>query len=175
MREVQLSNGLAVWVRLLSGVNVLVVLGLGIWMLLMGQWLAALLATAGASWLAAVIARRVWPLREAWMTGEGIRVVGGGENRVIPYTAVVTVGYTGWSPWLFLQNRAEVVVDSRVDSIETLLFMPMWGERLADGRPAILAELDARVVGAHLASGSAPANTTLNRRPEPVAQVPQSS
>lgn len=175
MREVQLSNGLAVWVRLLSGLNVLVLLGLGIWMLLVGQWLAALLAAAGVSWLAAVMRRRVWPLREAWMTGEGIRVVGGGENRVIPYTAVVTVGYTGWSPWLFLQNRAEVVVESGVGSSETLPFMPVWGERLADGRPAILAELDARVEGAHLGPGGAPANTSLKRTPGPAAQVPLSS
>jgi hypothetical protein len=175
MREVQLSNGLAVWVRLLSWINVLVLLGLGIWMLVVGQRLAALLAAAGAIWLAAVIRRRVLPLREAWLTGEGIRVVGGGDNRVIPYTAVVTVGYTGWSPWLFFQNRAEVVVEMGAHSSETLAFLPMWGERLADGRPAILAELDARVEGAHLDLSGAPANTSLKRTPGPAAQVPLSS
>lgn len=175
MREVQLSNGLAVWVRLLCGSSILILLGLGIWMLLIGQWLAAALAVAGAIWLAAVVRRRVLPLREVWLTGDGIRVVGGGENQVIPYTAVVTVGYTGWSPWLFLQNRAEVLVEAGAYSSGTLPFFPMWGERLADGRPAILAELDARVEGAHLDPGGAPANTSLKRAPGPEAQVPLSS
>jgi len=175
MRELQISNGLAVWVRLLCGLNVLALLGVGVWMLVVAQWLAALLAGVGAIWVATVIRRRVLPLREAWLTEGGIRVVGRGENRVIPYTAVVTVGYTGWSPWLFLRDRAELVVETRAQSSETVPFMPLWGERLADGRPAVLAELDARVESAHLGSGGAPANNSLKRTPGPEAQAPLSS
>lgn len=150
MRTVQLSSGLAVWIKGFALLNLAVLAGLVLYASLAGEAILSGVLLLAALLLGASIRGRLLGIVEAWATEDGIRIARGREIRVIPYSRVLAVSYTAWSPLPFLTDRVDLVVEDTGHTVETVSFMPLWTLEKRSGKPSVVADLDARVTEARL-------------------------